>query len=583
VHPGVAGEDPAPPHAKGRILAIWAKLQSEAVSTCIHCGQTHIASLRICPKTGKPLAASGQVSQKTLFGVGPLPTRPPPPASPKPGAAEAAPPKTSPAASSPTPPKTSPAASSPTPPKTSPAASSSAPPKTAPAASSSAPPKTAPAPPPPPAPGPPPAKSVRLPTPDEARDDPNLVISLDDTPPAGLSIEPAPPPKPKRIRGETPRASAAAPAAALPPRPESPASAAPDSPLSGQAATNDAPVDLPPAGTGGRFALPMPEDETARRTPPESSRTVRDAKAVFGMLSWAVGNYLRHPKQFLLLAALVVLPAAIVESCLLAAAAPVDAAALSAMGSSVDFSARKAELAARIRESQARGALDKQATAELAALTSVETALLPVAQTASTENASGLRARLAGFIQGFLLLGLALPLALAALALVTVDQQAGLALPSFADVWPIIAARAELLLVSLLPAALLVALGHALYVVPGLLLGALFIFLPHVVVFERRGGRAALARSVELLRIDARRAVFAFLVLGLAGFLAAELAHLLFPPTGSRAVLFVHFLLADLLALVVLPVPAMVLARLYLDIRARTGSVADRLSRAARS
>jgi hypothetical protein len=61
------------------------------------------------------------------------------------------------------------------------------------------------------------------------------------------------------------------------------------------------------------------------------------------------------------------------------------------------------------------------------------------------------------------------------------------------------------------------------------------------------------------------------------------LAELLFPPSGSRAVVFVHFLFADLLAAMLLPVPAMVLARLYLDIRARTGGVAERLSRAARS
>jgi hypothetical protein len=348
-----------------------------------------------------------------------------------------------------------------------------------------------------------------------------------------------------------------------------------------QPAPKEAPVDLPPVGSGQRFMLPQPEEETARRTPPESSRMVRDARAVLGMLGWAIGNYLHHPKQFFLLAAFLVLPASILESCLLAGAAPAEATALTAVRSTVDFSARKAELATRIRRSQARGQIDRQAAAELAALTSIETAPAPIARAAHGEV--WMRARLAALIQGFLLFGLALPLALAALALATIDQQGGSALPGFADTWPVLLARGELFLVSLLPAALLVALGHALFVIPGLVLSVLFIFLPHVVLFEKRGGRAALARSVELVKTDARRAILAFLAFGLAGFLAAVLAQVLFPPSGSRAVRFVHFLFADLLALAVFPIPAMVLARLYLDIRARTGSVAERLSRAARS
>jgi hypothetical protein len=88
---------------------------------------------------------------------------------------------------------------------------------------------------------------------------------------------------------------------------------------------------------------------------------------------------------------------------------------------------------------------------------------------------------------------------------------------------------------------------------------------------------------VDLLRIDAGRAVFAVLAFGLAALLAALLTQLLLPPSGSRAVAFVRYLFADLLVLLVFPVPAMVLARIYLEIRARTGAVAERLSRAARS
>lgn len=330
--------------------------------------------------------------------------------------------------------------------------------------------------------------------------------------------------------------------------------------------------------------LPMPIDETARRTPPESSRIVRDASMVLELTRWAAGTYLRNLKPLLLLAALFVLPASMIQSCLLAATLPdPEIAIVAKLGATVDFSPRKAELAAQIRQAQARGQVDGKAIAELAALSSVESSLVPLARQETPAGGGWLRTRLAALIQGFLLLGLALPLALAALALATIDREGGARLPSLSEVWSLVVARAELFLVSLVPAALLVGLGHALLVLPGLVLSLLFIFLPHVVLFERRGGRAALVRSVELVRTDARRALLAFVLFGAVGVAAALLAQLVFPPSGSRAMVFVHFLFADALAMTAFPIPAMVLARLYLDIRARTGSVAQRLSRAART
>ena len=291
---------------------------------------------------------------------------------------------------------------------------------------------------------------------------------------------------------------------------------------------------------------------------------------------------LRNLKPFFLLAAFVVLPVSIVDACLLAAITPDPYPMLvGRLAETVDFSERKAELAARIQQSQAQGQLDAKATAELAALTSVEMA--PLTKAAHPEHDHWFRLHLLSFVQGFLFLGLALPLALAVLALATIDQEGGIALPGLGDVWAILLARAELFLVSLLPAAFLVGLGHALFVLPGLAASVLFIFLPHVVLFERRGGRTALGRCVELMTTDARRAMLAFLLFGLAGFASSMAAELLFPPTGSRAMVFVHYLFTDVLIVLVFPVPAMVLARLYLDVRTRTGSVAKRLSRAART
>ena len=61
------------------------------------------------------------------------------------------------------------------------------------------------------------------------------------------------------------------------------------------------------------------------------------------------------------------------------------------------------------------------------------------------------------------------------------------------------------------------------------------------------------------------------------------MTELLLPTSGSRAVVFLHFLISDLLSVAILPVPGLVLARIYLDLRARAGASPERLSRAARA
>jgi hypothetical protein len=194
-----------------------------------------------------------------------------------------------------------------------------------------------------------------------------------------------------------------------------------------------------------------------------------------------------------------------------------------------------------------------------------------------------LREKLALLIQGLLLFGLAFPVACGALAIATADKQGGAALPGIGDLWPILLARGELFLLSLVPAAVLVAVGNALFVLPGLLLSVLFVFIPHAVLFEKREGRAALTRSIELVRSDAIRVALGFLSFALLGFAAATLTELVLPTSGSRAVVFLHFVASDLLTIAILPVPAMVLARIYIDLRSRTGANPERLSRAARA
>jgi hypothetical protein len=280
---------------------------------------------------------------------------------------------------------------------------------------------------------------------------------------------------------------------------------------------------------------------------------------------------------------MLVLPASFLHSCLATALVPPPAGNVLAQGATTaHFEQRKAELARRIQEAQARGEMDSEAAVALAALTAA--GITPVASATTEVNVRGnwLRFRLIMIIQGLLVLGLAFPLACGFLALAYFDYQSGAAMPGLADVWPILVARVRLFLVALLPAALLVALGYALFIVPGLVLSVLFLFLPQVVIFEKKGGRTALSRSIELAKEDPIRGTLAFLSFALATAVVVLGAEQLLPTDASRAVAFLHFLVCDLLAVAVLPIPALVLARLYLELRGERTN-AESLSRAARS
>jgi hypothetical protein len=505
------------------------------VSICIHCGKDHPATSGVCSLAAAYSGTTAQTSQKTMFGVAPAPSVPlPRPAGVRLAATLLAPAGKLPAPAAPIP---------------------------------------------------------RLPTEMEVRENPNLVISLDVTPPPS---RPAPAKPARNSPSDLPPTFPGSDTTVDLPSVDIPVdlpAPAPDGNETGL--PEGTPTDLPPLGSGPRFALPepavgAPADPASRSgrqaTGSFAERLAADVKSVFDLLGWAFSTYLGKPKPFFLLAAFLVLPASVLQSCLVTGLAHGPASLALGPGiATVDFSTRKAELAALIQESQARGQIDRQAAAELAALTTVETTQVPPGGAEVREGAGWVRERLALFIQGLLLMGLAFPVACGALAIALFDRDSGAALPAFADVWPILLGRGELFLVSLLPAALLVALGNALFVLPGLVLSVLFLFVPHVVLFEKKGGRGALRRSIELATSDATRAVLVFVAFALAGAAVAVFTELLLPTTGSRSLVFLHFVSSDLLTVAVLPIPALALARIYLDLRDRSAAGPERLSRAARS
>jgi hypothetical protein len=138
------------------------------------------------------------------------------------------------------------------------------------------------------------------------------------------------------------------------------------------------------------------------------------------------------------------------------------------------------------------------------------------------------------------------------------------------------------LVTALVPAAALVAVGSALFLLPGLIAAGLLIFVPVVVLFERTSGKAALVRSMVLVRTDVVRVIVVVLAAALLAAAFSGLADLATPESSRRIMVFLRTFLADLLIIASLPVPALAAARLYIDLRGRDCVDAAALAHAAR-
>jgi hypothetical protein len=314
------------------------------------------------------------------------------------------------------------------------------------------------------------------------------------------------------------------------------------------------------------------------------ARVWADAVAAMSLLAEAAALYLRTWRPLFLLVATLVLPVAAAKSCMVAAvtgsAVPNPLRDVSA--TTVDFSRVKQELTRRAETSRAAGQVDNAALAELAALDTVAGAGTAAVGEAPSQVAAAARLIAAVLLTALLVFGLAVPLAYTTLTVALVDQCAGSPLPSFMDVGILLWRRRLLLITALLPAAALVALASVLFVGPGLVAAVLFLFVPMVVLFERAAGKAALLRSIDLVRMDAVRVMLIALAATLLGAAAFLLADLVMPESSRRIMVFLRIFLWDLLMIVTLPIPALAVARLYLDLRGREGVDAAALARAAR-
>jgi len=397
-----------------------------------------------------------------------------------------------------------------------------------------------------------------------------------------------------RVRAR-PRAPAAPPAA---PAPDAASAARLDE---GITAVDSVPVDLPPVSAP---VVAAPVAASPRRPQPGPAvlpsrggmalrqlsgwaRASADALDGMRLLAEAGTIYWRNWRPLLLLVGILLLPVTAAKSCTVAAvmgsAAP--SALVDGSAATVDFSRVRQELTRRAEASRAQGKIDKAALAELAALDTVSAAGAVGAGAAvdvPSPVAVAARWLAAVLATGFLVFGLAVPLAYATLTVALVDQRVGGSPPAFIDVGVLLWRRRLRFITALLPAAALVALGSALFFLPGLLAAILFLFVPVVVLFERAAGKAALLRSIALVRADAVRVVVVALAVAVLSAAVFLLADLVLPDSSRRIIVFLRVFLGDLLMIVGLPVPALAVACLYLDLRSREGVDAAALAQAAR-
>jgi len=178
-----------------------------------------------------------------------------------------------------------------------------------------------------------------------------------------------------------------------------------------------------------------------------------------------------------------------------------------------------------------------------------------------------------GAIVAAFLYGLIAPLTNAALTIAVADRLGG-GRAGWLEVWILLLGRLRELLSALIPAALLVAAGMILWVLPGMIVAFLFVFVPQVVLIERLTGKAALARSIALVRADWLRVALLVALFITIAWVARVIADLFIPDSAQ----FLTQLIGDVMTLILMPVPVLALVLLYLDIRRRRdGFTADNL------
>lgn len=322
-----------------------------------------------------------------------------------------------------------------------------------------------------------------------------------------------------------------------------------------------------------------PAADANANAPPPGDGGEPVGKSVFTLLREAFALYRLHAKALLLICAVLFVPASIAKSVALSAILRPTLIAADYMRQTAALGQKATEASRRALEQGVRdGKLDPKIIDEFTRQSARELEDLgrssAVAAGAVPSNfVVFLLGLLATLVTAFILHGIVVPLTSGALTISVADRILG-GTADWRQVWGLLFRRLGKLLSALIPAALLVALGFVVLVVPGIILAFLFTFIAPVVLIEGIGGREAIKRSVELVRRDWARVAVVLIVFGLVRWVAHGLATFFIP---TSAVFFAS-LFGDLFTLVLMPVPIMGSVLLYFDLRrTRDGFTQDRL------
>ena len=202
--------------------------------------------------------------------------------------------------------------------------------------------------------------------------------------------------------------------------------------------------------------------------------------------------------------------------------------------------------------------------------------------TTGTAAVGGLMAILLGLFAALIgiavMYGIAIPLTTGALTIIVADRSTGgNAGPGKA--YGKLMRRFGALLSAAIPAFFLVLVGLFFLVIPGLIIGFLFVFVTPVVLLENVGGIAALKRSVALVKANVAQVAIVCLVFAGIRIVASILGGIFVP----RSAIFLGSFVQDALLMLTLPIPILGTVLLYLDIRRQTEGLDDRAIQAALS
>ena len=280
------------------------------------------------------------------------------------------------------------------------------------------------------------------------------------------------------------------------------------------------------------------------------------ARGVGEILSDAFSLYKTNAVLLIVTAAVAMAPVYVIKDAIVAASlAPAAVSGLEA------DSARLEELNRKMERAQARGASPEEIQA-------IAAEQMKVAMSSAQKGVgmlAGFGVMLLGLLLTIPLIALASYLAQAALTVVVADRARSGAM-TWQQAWGVVMQNLGGLVITSILAAMGIAIGLLLCIVPGVVFSVFASLAVPVVLLEKKSGVAAIRRSIDLVKADWLRVVIVLVVFGVLSAVASWVGGLFIPSRFH----FMHMLIGDLVSIAVLPIPIVGLVLLYQDIaRAR--------------